>query len=157
MKGVATNDVGIAKDGSPKDSFARGMEFHAQCTLFGEGCRGQLTKQLLKILQLQGVDNGGRYIGGRKYEPQIYGIGFKELWQVRPEIHNPGCVEHTVGWPLPDVNTYGGSFLYHLAEDNLVAVGFVIGLDYKNPYLNPFKTFQQFKTHPSVINTFEGM
>jgi len=146
VKGVATNDVGIAKDGSPKDTFARGMEFHAQCTVFGEGCRGQLSKSLMKHFKL---------VEGK--EKQIYGLGMKELWQVRPEVHNPGCVEHTVGWPLPDYNTYGGSFLYHLAgEDNLVAVGFVVGLDYKNPHLHPFKTFQQFKNHPSVRPTFEG-
>jgi len=151
VKGVATNDVGIAKDGSPKDTFARGMEFHAQCTMFGEGCRGQLSKSLMKHFDLL-----------QDKEKQIYGIGIKELWQVRPEIHSPGRIEHTVGWPLPDVKTYGGSFLYHLADDpeseqkNLVAVGFVVGLDYKHPYLHPFKTFQQFKTHPSVRPTFEG-
>jgi len=145
VKGIATNDVGIGKDGGPRDSFARGMEFHAQCTIFGEGCRGQLSKQLMKTLGLN-----------ENNEEQIYGIGMKELWQVRPEIHEPGRVEHTVGWPLPDTKTYGGSFLYHLNEDNLVAVGFVIGLDYANPYLNAYKTFQQFKTHPSVKSTFEG-
>ena len=116
VKGIATNDVGIGKDGAPRDSFARGMEFHAQCTIFGEGCRGQLSKQLMKKLGLN-----------ENNEEQIYGIGMKELWQVRPEIHEPGRVEHTVGWPLPDTKTYGGSFLYHLNEDNLVAVGFVIG------------------------------
>lgn len=146
VKGVATNDVGVGKDGAPKDTFARGMEFHAQCTLFGEGCRGQLTKELMKGLELH----------PRMADRQSYGIGIKELWQVRPEVHQPGRIEHTVGWPLPDTQTYGGSFLYHLADDNQVAVGFVIGLDYKNPYLNPFKTFQQFKTHPSVRPTFEG-
>lgn len=145
VKGIATNDVGIGKDGAPRDSFARGMEFHAQCTIFGEGCRGQLSKQLMKTLGLNAEN-----------EEQIYGIGMKELWQVRPEVHEPGRVEHTVGWPLPDTKTYGGSFLYHLNEDNLVAVGFVIGLDYHNPYLHPYKTFQQFKTHPSVRSTFEG-
>lgn len=145
VKGIATNDVGVGKDGAPKDTFARGMEFHAKCTIFGEGCRGQLSKQLMKLLHLND-DN----------EQQIYGIGIKELWQVKPENHHPGRIEHTVGWPLPDTHTYGGSFLYHLAEDNLVSVGFVIGLDYKNPYLNPFKTFQQFKTHPSVRPIFEG-
>jgi len=149
VKGIATNDVGIGKDGAPKDSFARGMEFHAQCTLFGEGCRGQLSKQLMKHFDLQ---------KGR--EKQIYGIGIKELWQVRPEAHCPGRIEHTVGWPLPDTKTYGGSFLYHLADSdkdsNHVAVGFVVGLDYKHTHLNPFKTFQQFKTHPSVRPTFEG-
>ena len=129
-----------------KNNYILGMEFHAQCTVFGEGCRGQLSKSLMKHFKL---------VEGK--EKQIYGLGMKELWQVRPEVHNPGCVEHTVGWPLPDYNTYGGSFLYHLAgEDNLVAVGFVVGLDYKNPHLHPFKTFQQFKNHPSVRPTFEG-
>lgn len=145
VKGVATGDMGVGKDGAPKDSFCRGMEMHAKCTIFGEGCRGQLSKQLMKSLDLNANN-----------EQQIYGLGIKELWQFRDEVHNPGMVEHTVGWPLPDTKTYGGSFLYHLAEDNLVAVGFVVGLDYKNPYLNPYKTFQQFKTHPSVRPVFEG-
>jgi len=145
VAGIATNDVGIAKDGSPKDSFERGMEFRAKCTIFSEGCRGHLAKGVMKKFNLN-KDNQG----------QIYGIGIKELWQIDPEKHHPGRIEHTVGWPLPDLKTYGGSFLYHLAEDNLVAVGFVIGLDYTNPYLHPFKTFQQFKTHPSVAPIFEG-
>jgi len=143
--GVATNDVGIAKDGSPKESFERGMEFRAKCTIFSEGCRGHLAKGLMDKFQLN-KDN----------QEQIYGIGIKELWQIEPAKHSPGRIEHTVGWPLPDVKTYGGSFLYHLAEDYLVAVGFVVGLDYSNPYLHPFKTFQQFKTHKSVAPTFEG-
>merc|ERR1711936_1514900 len=143
--GVATNDVGIAKDGSPKDSFEPGMEFRAKCTIFSEGCRGHLAKGVMSKFDLN-KDNQG----------QIYGIGIKELWTVEPEKHHPGRIEHTVGWPLPDTHTYGGSFLYHLNEDNLVAVGFVVGLDYTNPYLHPFKTFQQFKTHPSVAPLFEG-
>ena len=143
--GVATNDVGIAKDGSPKDSFERGMEFRAKCTIFSEGCRGHLAKGVMKQFNLN-KDN----------QDQIYGIGIKELWQIDESKHSPGRIEHTVGWPLPDTHTYGGSFLYHLNEDNLVAVGFVVGLDYTNPYLHPFKTFQQFKTHPSVAPTFEG-
>jgi len=143
--GVATNDVGIAKDGSPKDSFEPGMEFRAKCTIFSEGCRGHLAKGVMSKFDLN-KDNQG----------QIYGIGIKELWQVEAEKHHPGRIEHTVGWPLPDTHTYGGSFLYHLNEDNLVAVGFVVGLDYTNPYLHPFKTFQQFKTHPSVAPLFEG-
>lgn len=143
--GVATNDVGIAKDGSPKDSFEPGMEFKAKCTIFSEGCRGSLAKGVMSKFELN-KDNQG----------QIYGIGIKELWAVEPEKHHPGRIEHTVGWPLPDTHTYGGSFLYHLNEDNLVAVGFVVGLDYTNPYLHPFKTFQQFKTHPSVAPLFEG-
>jgi len=143
--GIATNDVGIAKDGSPKDSFERGMEFRAKCTIFSEGCRGHLSKSIMKKFGLNDNNQG-----------QIYGIGIKELWQVTDDNHHPGRIEHTVGWPLPDVHTYGGSFLYHLNQDNLVAVGFVVGLDYTNPYLHPFKTFQQFKTHPSVAPTFEG-
>jgi len=143
--GIATNDVGIAKDGSPKDSFERGMEFRAKCTIFSEGCRGHLAKGIMNKFDLN-KDN----------QDQIYGIGIKELWQVNPSKHHPGRIEHTVGWPLPDIKSYGGSFLYHLADDNLVAVGFVIGLDYTNPYLHPFKSFQQFKTHPSVAPIFEG-
>jgi len=143
--GIATNDVGIAKDGSPKDSFERGMEFRAKCTIFSEGCRGHLSKGIMNKFGLN-----------EESQKQIYGIGIKELWQVTEENHHPGRIEHTVGWPLPDIKTYGGSFLYHLSEDNLVAVGFVVGLDYTNPYLHPFKTFQQFKTHPSVAPTFEG-
>merc|ERR1719300_1091003 len=145
VAGIATNDVGIAKDGSPKDSFERGMEFRAKCTIFSEGCRGHLSKGVMKKFDLN-KDNQG----------QIYGIGIKELWQIEEGKHHPGRIEHTVGWPLPDIHTYGGSFLYHLNEDNLVAVGFVVGLDYTNPYLHPFKTFQQFKTHPSVAPLFEG-
>jgi len=143
--GIATNDVGIGKDGAPKDSFERGMEFRAKCTIFSEGCRGHLAKGIMKQFNL----NEGN-------QEQIYGIGIKELWQIEPAKHSPGRIEHTVGWPLPDIKTYGGSFLYHLKEDNLVAAGFVIGLDYSNPYIHPFKTFQQFKTHPSVKPTFEG-
>jgi len=145
VAGIATNDVGIAKDGSPKDSFERGMEFRAKCTIFSEGCRGHLSKGIMQKFDLN-KDN----------QSQIYGIGIKELWQVEEGKHHPGRIEHTVGWPLPDTHTYGGSFLYHLNEDNLIAVGFVVGLDYTNPYLHPFKTFQQFKTHPAVAPTFEG-
>merc|ERR1712045_613540 len=145
VKGIATNDVGVGKDGKPKDSFERGVAFHAKCTIFSEGCRGHLSKQLMKQFDLN-----------KNNEEQVYGIGIKELWQIQPEKHKPGLIEHTVGWPLPDTKTYGGSFLYHLADDNLVAVGFVIGLDYQNPYIHPFKTFQQFKTHPSVAPLFEG-
>jgi len=143
--GIATNDVGIAKDGSPKDTFERGMEFKAKCTVFSEGCRGHLAKGLMKKFNLNANN-----------QDQIYGIGIKELWRVAEGKHHPGRIEHTVGWPLPDIKTYGGSFLYHLNDDNLVAVGFVVGLDYTNPYLHPFKTFQQFKTHPSVAPIFEG-
>ncbi|CAB3373648.1 Hypothetical predicted protein [Cloeon dipterum] len=145
VKGIATNDVGIAKDGSPKEVFERGMELHAKCTIFAEGCHGHLTKQLANKFNLRD-----------KAEPQSYGIGLKEVWEIDPAKHSPGRVEHTVGWPL-DKNTYGGSFLYHLNEDTpLVAVGFVVALDYTNPYLSPFREFQRFKTHPSVRSTFEG-
>ncbi|KAF0287308.1 Electron transfer flavoprotein-ubiquinone oxidoreductase, mitochondrial [Amphibalanus amphitrite] len=146
VKGVATGDLGIAKDGSPKDSFERGMELHAKCTIFAEGCHGHLAKELITKFNLR--DNSS--------QPQTYGIGLKELWEVSPDVHQPGRVEHTVGWPL-DKDTYGGSFLYHLNDETpLVAVGFVIGLDYTNPYLSPFKEFQRFKHHPSVAKTFEG-
>lgn len=145
VKGIATNDVGIAKDGSPKESFERGMELHAKCTIFAEGCHGHLTKQLIQKFDLR-----------KDSEPATYGIGIKEIWEVDPAKHVPGTVEHTVGWPL-DKNTYGGSFLYHLNEDTpLVAVGFVVGLDYSNPYMSPFKEFQRFKHHPSIQPIFEG-
>lgn len=145
VKGVATNDVGIAKDGSPKDTFERGMELHAKCTIFAEGCHGHLAKQLTKKFNLR-----------EKSETQTYGIGLKEVWEIEPSKHRPGLVEHSIGWPL-DKFTYGGSFLYHLNEPTpLVAVGFVVGLDYTNPYLSPFREFQRFKHHPSVKPTFEG-
>lgn len=145
VKGIATNDVGIAKDGSPKETFERGMELHAKCTIFAEGCHGHLAKQLMKTFNLR-----------ENCEPQSYGIGLKEVWEIDPSRHSPGLIEHTVGWPL-DKNTYGGSFLYHLNEDTpLIAIGFVVGLDYQNPYLSPFKEFQRFKEHPSVRPTLEG-
>ncbi|KAK6184318.1 hypothetical protein SNE40_006814 [Patella caerulea] len=145
VKGIATNDVGIAKDGSPKDTFERGMELHAKITMFGEGCHGHLAKQLYKSFDLR-----------KDCEPQTYGIGLKELWEIEPEKHQPGRVEHTVGWPL-NRDTYGGTFLYHLDEGApLVVVGMVIGLDYKNPYLSPFREFQRFKHHPSVEPVFRG-
>lgn len=128
VKGIATQDNGIKKDGSPKENFTRGMEFHARCTIFAEGCRGHLSKQ---IIQKFGLNS--------QSEPQSYGIGLKEVWEIKPENHKPGLVEHTVGWPL-DKNTYGGSFLYHLNEPTpLIAVGVVVGLDYHNPYLSPFQ------------------
>ncbi|KAI8036295.1 electron transfer flavoprotein-ubiquinone oxidoreductase, mitochondrial [Drosophila gunungcola] len=145
VKGIATNDVGIAKSGAPKDTFARGMELHAKTTIFAEGCRGHLTKQ---IMQKFGLNEGS--------EPQAYGIGLKEVWEIAPEKHQPGLVEHTIGWPL-DRFTYGGSFLYHLNEPTpAIAVGFVVGLNYKNPWLSPFQEFQRFKTHPKVRHVFEG-
>jgi electron-transferring-flavoprotein dehydrogenase len=119
------------------------MELRARYTLFAEGCRGSLTKTLFERFKLrEGVD------------PQTYGIGIKELWEIDPAQHQPGKIVHTVGWPL-DTSTYGGSFLYHL-ENNQVAVGFVIGLGYENPHLSPFEEFQRFKTHPDIRPTFEG-
>ncbi|XP_016429052.1 LOW QUALITY PROTEIN: electron transfer flavoprotein-ubiquinone oxidoreductase, mitochondrial-like [Sinocyclocheilus rhinocerous] len=145
VKGIATNDVGIAKDGSPKDVFERGMELHAKVTLFGEGCHGHLAKQLYKQFNLR-----------ENCEPQTYAIGLKELWVIDEKKWRPGRAEHSVGWPL-NRNTYGGSFLYHLNEgEPLVAVGFVVGLDYTNPYLSPFREFQRWKHHPSVMSTLEG-
>ncbi|TVR64508.1 MAG: electron transfer flavoprotein-ubiquinone oxidoreductase [Candidatus Competibacteraceae bacterium] len=141
--GVATGDMGVGRDGQPTDQFAPGMELRARYTLFAEGCRGSLTKLLFERFQLrEGVD------------PQTYGIGIKELWEVDPARHEPGKIVHTVGWPL-DASTYGGSFLYHL-EGNQVSVGFVIGLGYANPHLSPFDEFQRFKTHPDIRPTFEG-
>jgi len=145
--GVATNDVGVAKDGAPKDTFERGMELRAKATLFAEGCRGSLTKEVISQFNLDS-----------ECEPQTYGIGLKELWRIDPAKHKPGTVEHTVGWPV-DSSTWGGSFLYHLNDpdgDTLVSCGYVVALDYSNPYLNPYLTFQQWKTHPSVRPTFEG-
>ncbi len=141
--GVATGDMGIGKDGKPTANHQPGVELCGRQVLFAEGCRGSLTKTLFERFQLrQGVD------------PQTYGLGIKELWEVAPEQHRPGLVVHTVGWPL-DRRTYGGSFLYHL-ENRQVAVGFVVGLDYDNPYLAPFEEFQRFKTHPAIRPTFLG-
>ncbi len=141
--GIATGDMGIGKDGEPKDGFTRGMELRARYTLFAEGARGSLSKQLIARFGLA---------DGR--EPQKFGIGLKELWQVAPDRHKPGLVQHSFGWPL-DNSTGGGSFLYHF-DDNLVSVGFVVHLNYANPYLSPFDEFQRFKTHPLIRNTFEG-
>lgn len=141
--GVATGDMGIGKSGEPNANFTRGMELRAKYTLFAEGARGNLGKQLLAKFNL-----------GEGREPQKFGIGLKELWQVAPEKHKKGLVQHSFGWPL-DGSTGGGSFLYHF-DDNLVSVGFVVHLNYKNPYLSPFEEFQRFKTHPLVRDTFEG-
>ncbi|PPR10569.1 MAG: Electron transfer flavoprotein-ubiquinone oxidoreductase [Alphaproteobacteria bacterium MarineAlpha11_Bin1] len=143
VKGVATGDMGIGKDGEKTTNYEPGFELHAKQTIFAEGCRGSLTKTLFERFHLRdGVD------------PQTYGIGIKELWEIDHEKHHPGRVVHTIGWPM-DSGTYGGSFLYHM-EENQVAVGFVIGLDYTNPHLNPFEEFQRFKTHPKIRPTFEG-
>ncbi|KAI1712179.1 electron transfer flavoprotein-ubiquinone oxidoreductase, 4Fe-4S domain-containing protein [Ditylenchus destructor] len=146
VKGVATGDVGIAKDGSPKESFERGMELNAKCTLFAEGCRGHLAKQLIKKFDL-----------AANSAPMTYGIGLKELWEIDPAKHKPGYVEHTLGWPLK-LDQYGGSFLYHIEDGGqpLVSVGFVLALDYSNPYLNPFQEFQRYKTHPSIRKHLDG-
>src|ERR1700761_3433754 len=141
--GIATGDMGIGKDGEPTANFQRGMELRARYTLFAEGCRGSLSKQLMRRFNLR---------DGR--DPQTYAIGIKELWEIPAANHKPGLIEHSLGWPL-DRSTYGGSFLYHFGE-NLVSFGFVIGLDYKNPWLSPFDEMQRFKTHPDVRKHFEG-
>ncbi|UWM76795.1 electron transfer flavoprotein-ubiquinone oxidoreductase [Rhizobium sp. WSM4643] len=141
--GVATGDMGIEKNGKPGPNYTRGMELLGKYVLIGEGVRGSLAKQLIAKFDLS-----------KDREPQKFGIGIKELWQVKPENHRPGLVQHSFGWPL-GMKTGGGSFLYHL-EDNLVAVGFVVHLNYKNPYLYPFEEFQRFKTHPAIRTTFEG-
>ncbi len=143
LSGIVTSDLGLSKDGLQGSNFQPGIEIHAKFTLFAEGCRGHLGKKLMKEFNLT-----------QNSEHQTYGIGLKELWEVKPERSQVGNVMHTIGWPL-DNQTYGGSFLYHLS-DNLVSVGFVIGLDYKNPFLSPYEEFQRFKTHPSVKNIFEG-
>ena len=143
VKGIATGDMGIGKNGEPTANHTPGVELHARQTLFAEGCRGSLTKTLFERFDLRdGAD------------PQTYGIGIKELWEVDPAKHQQGKIVHTIGWPLKS-DTYGGSFLYHL-EDNQVAVGFVIGLDYQNPHLSPFEEMQRFKTHPAIRPIFEG-
>ncbi len=143
VRGVATGDMGVERNGEPGPNFARGMELLGKYVLIAEGARGSLAKQLIAKYKL----DEGR-------EPAKFGLGIKELWQVKPEHHSQGLVQHTFGWPL-DMKTGGGSFLYHL-EDNQVAVGFVVHLNYKNPYLSPFEEFQRFKTHPAIAETFEG-
>ncbi len=143
VRGVATGNMGVGKDGEPTANFQPGVELHGRYTLFAEGCRGSLTKTLFERFDLrQGVD------------PQTFAIGIKELWEVDPAKHRPGRIVHTIGWPLKS-DTYGGSFLYHL-ENNQVFVGLVVGLDYSNPWLSPFEEFQRFKTHPKVRPLFEG-
>lgn len=143
VKGIITGNMGIDKNGQPTDAFQLGMELQAKYTFFAEGARGHLGKALIQHFHLdQGTD------------PQSYALGIKELWEIRPELHQPGLAIHTAGWPLNN-DTYGGSFLYHL-ENNQVAVGFIVGLDYKNPYLSPFEEFQRYKTHPDIAHFFEG-
>ena len=141
VKGVATGALGINKKGEKTDAYQEGMELHGKYTFFAEGCRGQLGRQLEEKFALRKA-------------PQVYGIGLKELWEVKPERRQPGLVTHTAGWPL-DSDVYGGSFLYHMNE-GLVSVGFVVGLGYSNPYLSPFEEFQRFKTHPAIRAVFEG-
>jgi electron-transferring-flavoprotein dehydrogenase len=143
VKGVATGNMGVGKDGQPTANFTAGVELHGRYTLFAEGCRGSLTKTLFERFDLRkGVD------------PQTFAIGIKELWEVDPAKHQPGRIVHTIGWPLSG-DTYGGTFLYHL-ENNQVFVGLVVGLDYSNPWLSPFEEFQRYKNHPKVRPLFEG-
>ena len=143
VKGVATGNMGVDRHGQPTAAFQLGMELHAKYTLFAEGARGHLGKQLMTKFEL----NKGK-------DPQTYAIGIKELWEIDPKLHQPGLVIHTAGWPL-NADTYGGSFLYHL-ENNQVAVGYVVGLAYQNPYLSPYEEFQRYKTHPEIRKFFEG-
>ena len=143
VKGVATGDLGITKEGEQGPNYQPGMELHAKYTFFAEGCRGSLGKHLMSKFNLRA-----------DCEDQTYGIGIKELWEVEPDKHQQGLILHTAGWPMNN-NTYGGSFLYHL-ENNQVAVGFVVGLDYTNPHLSPYEEFQRFMTHPNIRNTFDG-
>jgi len=143
VKGVATGNMGVGKDGQPTGEFQLGMELHAKYTIFAEGARGQLGRQLLARFKL----DAGK-------DPQAYAIGVKELWEIDPSKHKPGLVIHTAGWPL-DSSTYGGGFMYHL-EDNKVTLGLVVGLDYANPWLNPFEEMQRWKTHPNIKAFLEG-
>jgi electron-transferring-flavoprotein dehydrogenase len=143
VRGVATGNMGIGKDGEPTENFQLGMELLGKYTVFAEGARGHLGRQLIAKYKL---DEGK--------DPQSYGIGIKELWEIDPARHEPGLAVHTAGWPLPS-DTYGGSFLYH-AENNQIVIGYVVGLDYQNPYLSPFEEFQRFKTHPNIRWYFEG-
>ncbi len=142
--GVATGDMGVAKDGSHKSDYQPGMELHGKYTLFAEGARGHLTKRLKATFDLE-----------RDCQPQVYGLGIKELWDIDPAKHTPGRVIHTQGWPLSESNSWGGGFLYHQAN-NQVALGFVTALDYKNPYVYPFEEFQRWKTHPAIRAILEG-
>ncbi len=141
--GVATGDMGIDKDGHKTEAFEPGMEIHARQVIFAEGCHGSLTKRLIAHYDLR-----------KNSDPQTYGLGIKEIWEVDPAKHSEGKTVHSIGWPM-DKNTYGGSWIYHM-EDNLVSVGFVVGLDYKNPYLSPFEEMQRFKLHPDIKPLFEG-
>ncbi len=141
--GIATGDMGIGRDGNPTANFAPGMELRATYTIFAEGCRGSLTKKLFETFNLR-----------KDADPQTFGIGIKELWEVPAANHKPGTILHTIGWPVTS-DVYGGSFLYHWGE-NMVSYGYVVGLDYKNPYLSPFEEMQRLKTHPEMRKHFEG-
>lgn len=147
VDGIATRDVGVGKDGKPKGTFARGMELRARVTLFGEGCRGSCSEEVMEKYNLrEGV------------QPQTYGLGVKEVWRIPKEKHQAGLVQHTLGWPLQQSvmdKTFGGSFMYHM-EDDLVQIGVVVGLDYENPYINPYEEFQRLKTHPAIRKYLEG-
>ena len=143
VRGVATGDMGVGRDGKPTEQFQAGIELSGKYCFFAEGCRGHLGRQLMEKFRLR-----------EDSDPQVYGIGLKELWEIDPAKHEPGLVVHTAGWPL-DPDTYGGSFLYHM-EDRLVSVGFVVGLAYANPYLSPYEEFQRYKTHPRIRGVFEG-
>ena len=143
LLGIITGDLGVSKDGSRTENYQSGIEIRGKFTLFAEGCRGHIGKQLIENFDLR-----------KDAQHQTYGIGLKELWEIKEDLSNPGEVMHTIGWPL-DNETYGGSFLYHL-DKNLVSVGFVIGLDCKNPYLSPYEEFQRFKTHPKIRYFKEG-
>lgn len=145
IKGVITNDIGLSKEMKPKDTYEPGMEFHAPLTLFAEGAHGSLSEKVIRELGLREA------VGA---DPQTYGLGIKEVWKVNPEKHQAGLVQHTLGWPL-DFKTYGGSWCYHM-EDNMVSIGLVVGLDYQNPYLSPFREFQRMKHHPFFADLLEG-
>lgn len=141
--GVATRDLGLDKDGNKTDAFQAGYELHARQTIFAEGCHGSLTKTLIEKYDLR-----------KNSDPQTYALGIKEIWEVKPENHKLGLTMHTIGWPM-DMKTYGGSWIYHM-ENNQVSVGYVVGLDYQNPFLSPYEEMQRFKTHPSIKTLFEG-
>ena len=143
VKGVATGDVGIGKDGQPTDHYASGMELHARYTFFAEGCRAALASNSWSVFACATA----RIL-------KVYGIGIKELWEIQPDRHQPGLVIHTAGWPL-DNDTYGGSFLYHM-DNHQVSIGLVVGLAYSNPYLSSYQEFQRYKTHPAIRTFFEG-
>ncbi len=141
--GVATGDMGVNKEGERTQSFEPGMELHARQTVLAEGCHGSLTKEIIEKFNLR-----------QNSDPQTYGLGIKEIWQVTPDNHQQGLVTHTIGWPM-DSKTYGGSWIYHM-EDNMVSIGYVVGLDYQNPYLSPYEEMQRFKTHPTIAKLLDG-